>query len=92
MRQRHYYSAKKQLLYEANGKEVKGTDESGEADGTAATRAVATKKRGRLRKTVQPMDDGDKENMDPAAGTTTGKKKVKLVGREGRQGSDGGQP
>ena len=92
VRQRHYYSAKKQLLYEANGKEVKGTDESGEADGTAATRAVATKKRGRPRKTVQPMDDGDKENMDPAAGTTTGKKKVKLVGREGRQGSDGGQP
>lgn len=82
VKQRHYYSAKKQLLYEANGKEVKGTDESGEADGTAATRAVATKKRGRPRKTVQPTDDGDKENVDPAAGPTTGKKKVKLVGGE----------
>ena len=82
VRQRHYYSAKKQLLYEANRKEVKGTDESGEADGTAATTAVATKKRGRPRKMVQPMDDGDKENVDPAAGATTGKKKVKLVGGE----------
>jgi len=92
VKQRHYYSAKKQLLYEANGKEVKGTDESGEADGTAATKAVATKKRGRPRKTVHPADDGNKENVDPAAGTTTGEKRVKLVGSEEWQESDGGQP
>ena len=95
LKQRHYYSAKKQLLYEANGKEGRGTDENGEVDGTAAAVAVmATKKRGRPRKTVQLADDVDKENVDPAAGTTTGKKKVKLVGREERQEteeSDGGQ-
>jgi hypothetical protein len=76
-KQRHYYSAKKQLLYEAKGKEGRGTDESGEADSTAAARVVATKKRGRPTKTVQPIDDGDKENVDPVTGPTNGKKKVK---------------
>ena len=31
---------------------------------------------------MQPTDDGDKENVDPDAETLSGKKKVKLVGRE----------
>ena len=78
-KQRHWYSARKQLLYEANGKEVKGTDESGEADGTASAGPVATKKRGRPKKKVQAAEDGDKENVDPRAGSSTIGKRQKTV-------------
>ena len=78
-KQRHYYSAKKQLLYEAEDRRKGG----GGADGVAVTvEAVVVRKRGRPRKAVQPTDDGDKENVDPDAETLSGKKKVKLVGRE----------
>ena len=78
-KQRHWYSARKQLLYEANGKEVKGTDESGEADGTASAGPVATKKRGRPKKKVQAAEDGDKENVDPRAGSSEIGKRQKTV-------------
>ena len=77
-KQRHYYSTRKQLLYEPEGRKTGG-------GGTAATAVQpAVRKRGRPRKTVQPTDDGDKENVDPSAETLTGNKKVKLVdnGRE----------
>lgn len=82
-KQRHYYSAKKQLLYEADGRK-KGV--VGDTD-AAAVQGLA-RKRGRSRKTVQPADDGDKENVDPSAETLTGNKKVKLVdnGREEEAG------
>ena len=78
-KQRHYYSAKKQLLYEAEGRKAGGGDTD-----AAAVQVAAVTKRGRPRKTVQPADDGDKENVDPSAETLTGNKKVKLVdnGRE----------
>ena len=78
-RQRHYYSAKKQLLYEAEGRKTVGGDTD-----SAAVQVAAVTKRGRPRKTVQPADDGDKENVDPSAETLTGNKKVKLAdnGRE----------
>jgi len=78
-KQRHWYSARKQLLYEATGKEVKGTDESGEADGTASTRTVATKKRGRPKKKEQTADDGDKENVDPGTGLSKSGKRLRTV-------------
>ena len=70
---------RKQLLYEANRKEVKGTDESGEADGTASAGPVATKKRGRRKKKVQTAEDGDKENADPRAGSSKSGKRQKTV-------------
>ena len=81
-KQRHWYSARKQLLYEANGKEVKGTDESGQADGTASGRHVATKKRGRPKKKVQTTDDGDKENVDPRTGSSQSGKRRRTVSTE----------
>jgi len=74
-KQRHWYNAKKQLLYEAEGRKTGG----GDTDAVAVQVAAVTK-RGRPRKTVQPADDGDKENVDPSAETLTGNKKVKLVG------------
>ena len=48
-------------------------------------RLQLVRKRGRPRKTVQPADDGNKENVDPGAETTNGKKKVKIAGREGEE-------
>jgi len=75
-KQRHYYSAKKQLLYEAEDRK----------EGGAAAVEGSVRKRGRPRKSAQPTDDGDKENVDPVAGTLTGvsgKKKLKLVGALG---------
>jgi len=60
-KQRHWYSARKQLLYE----EVKGTDESREADGAASAGPVATKKRGRPKKKVPTAEDEDKEKCRP---------------------------
>ena len=78
-KQRHYYSAKKQLLYEAKEREGRGGEETGGGDGTATATVVT--KRGRPRKTVKVVDDGDKENVDPGA-TMTDQKKMKLVGRE----------
>ena len=79
-KQRHYYSSRKQLLYEAEGRETAG----GDADGAAVTvETVVTKKRGRPKQTVQPIGDGDKENVDPGAETLiSNKKKVKVGGRE----------
>ena len=79
-KQRHYYSARKQLLYEAKEREGRGGEETGRGDGLA-TAAVMVKKRGRPRKTEKLVDDGDKENVDPDA-TMTGQKKTKLVGSE----------
>ena len=76
-KQRHYYSAKKQLLYEAEGWKTGGGDTD-----AAAVQVAAVRKRGRPRKTVQPADDGDKENVDPGAATLIGKKKMKIVGGE----------
>ena len=76
-KQRHYYSAKKQLLYEAEGWKTGGGDTD-----AAAVQVAAVTKRGRPRKTVQPADDGDKENVDPGAATLIGKKKMKIVGGE----------
>lgn len=76
-KQRHYYSAKKQLLYEAESRKTGGGDTD-----AAATQVAAVRKRGRPRKTVQPADDGDKENVDPGAATLIGKKKMKIVGGE----------
>ena len=76
-KQRHYYSAKKQLLYEAEGRKAEGGDTD-----AAAVQVAAVTKRGRPRKTVQPADDGDKENVDPGAATLIGKKKMKIVGGE----------
>ena len=58
---------------------MKGTDESGEADGTASAGPVATKKRGRPKKKVQAAEDGDKENVDPRAGSSTIGKRQKTV-------------
>ena len=78
-KQRHWYSARKQLLYETNEKEVGGTDGSGEAHGTASVVPVATKKRGRLKKKVQMAEDGNKENVDPRAGSLKSGKRQKIV-------------
>ena len=78
-KQRHWYSARKQLLYETDGKEVKSTDEGREADGTAATREVATRKRGRPKKKVQKAEDEDKENVDPSTGSSQNGKRQKCV-------------
>ena len=69
-KKRHYNSAKKQLVFEAqHGK-------AGEASGDVAV----SKKRGRPRKPSQAAEDGEKENVDPAAGavTVTGEKKSSL--------------
>ena len=69
-KQRHYYSAKKQLLYQA---------EAGKT-GAVAGDAVVRKKRGRPRKTVQPAEDGAKENVDPRTlSETASRKRVKFV-------------
>ena len=76
-KQRHYYSAKKQLLYEAEDRKPGGGDTD-----AAAVQVAAVTKRGRPRKTMQPADDGDKENVDPGAATLIGKKKMKIVGGE----------
>ena len=78
-KQRHWYSARKQLLYETNGKEVKSTDEGREADETAATRALVTRKRGRPKKKVQTAEDEDKENIDPSTGSSQNGKRQKCV-------------
>ena len=67
-KQRHYYSVKKQLLYEAEGRKTEGGDTD------AAAIQVVVRKRGRPRKTVQPADDGNKENVDPGAETTNGRR------------------
>ena len=69
--------AMKQLLYEAEGGKTGG----GEAE-AAVAKGLVRRKRGRPRQTAQATDDGDKENVDPVAETTTGKKKVELVGIE----------
>ena len=75
-KQRHYYSAKKQLLYEAEGRKTEGGDTD------VAAVQVVVRKRGQPRKTVQTTEDGDKENVDPGAATLIGKKKMKIVGGE----------
>ena len=62
MKQRHYYSAKKQLLYEVE--EVKKGGMAAVVERTvvvAPPAEVVTKKRGRPRKAVQPVA-ADKEN------------------------------
>ena len=74
-KQRHWYSARKQLLYE----EVNGTDESKEADGTAPAGSVVTRKRGRPMKKVQTAEDEDKENVDPRTGSSKSGKRQKTV-------------
>ena len=78
-KQRHWYSARKQLLYEAKGKEGRGTDDSAEADGTASAGPMAKKKRGRPKKKVKAAEDGDKENVDPSAGSAKSGKRQKTV-------------
>lgn len=77
-------SARKQLLYQAEGKEKegKGSGETGGADGTVAT-AVLKKKRGRTRKTVHLVNDGNKKNVDPSTGTLAGKKRAKYCADTG---------
>ena len=75
-KQRHWYSARKQLLYEAKEKEGRGEENTGEGDGSAAV-TVVKKKRGRPRKPVQLVDDGNKENVEPGTGTLVGGKKAK---------------
>ena len=75
-KQRHWYSARKQLLYEASERKEKGGAETGEGDDFAAATVVMKKKRGRPRKTV-PIDDADKENVDPRIGPTESGKRRK---------------
>ena len=83
VKQRHYYSAKKQLLYEAEkGKTGGGASGEKQAEVVASAVVAERRKRGRPRKTVQPADDGDKENVDPGEATLIGKKKMKIVGGE----------
>ena len=48
----------------------------GEGDGSAAV-TVVKKKRGRPRKPVQLVDDGNKEMSEPGTGTLVGGKKAK---------------
>ena len=78
-KQRHYYSAQRQPLYKAKAKRGGGGEERREGDGSAAGEVVK-KKRGRPRKTAQPADDGDKENVDPRAlNETASRKRVKSM-------------
>ena len=74
-KQRHWYSARKQLLYQAEGKEGQGGGEGGGAEGSGT--AVVVRKRGRAKKTVQPVDDENRENVDPNRAPPVVKKKAK---------------
>ena len=72
-KQRHYYSAKKQLLYEEKERKGQGGEETGEGDGSAAA-IVVKKTRGRQSNTVQ-LVDWDKENDGAGASAGTSKRK-----------------
>jgi len=82
-KQRHWYSARKQLLYEAREGKGKEGAETSEGDDSAAATVVRTKTRGRSRKTVQSGDDGDKENVDPRTGPSESGKRRKTESETG---------
>jgi hypothetical protein len=78
-KQRHYYHAQKQLLYEAKAKEGReGGEYVVEGDASPAVEEVK-KKRGRPRKALQPVDE-NKENDGAGVGAMASKRKKVKIG------------